>query len=36
LVAPEVKATSRNIACSAQDRLELPEARLEPDFDLKG
>src|SRR5713101_130238 len=33
LVAPEVKAMSRNIACPARDRLE---RRLEPDFDLKG
>ncbi len=35
LVAPEVKAMSRNIACPAQDRLELLEVGLEPDFDLK-
>ncbi len=35
-VAPEVKAMSRNIACPAQDRLELLEVGLEPDFDLKG
>jgi hypothetical protein len=31
LADPKVKAMSRNIACSAQDRLGL-----EPDFDLKG
>ncbi len=36
LVASEVKAMSRNIACPAQDRLELLEVGLEPDFDLKG
>ncbi len=36
LVAPEVKAMRRNIACPAQDRLELLEVGLEPDFDLKG
>jgi hypothetical protein len=32
---PEVKAMSRNIACPTQDRLELLEVGLEPDFDLK-
>jgi len=36
MVAPEVKATSRNIARSAQDRLKLREGGLAPDFDLKG
>ncbi len=35
LVAPEVKAMSGNIAYPAQDRLELLEVGLEPDFDLK-
>ena len=32
----EVKTLSRNIACPAQDRLELLEVVLEPDFDLQG
>jgi hypothetical protein len=36
LGAPEVKAMSRNIACPSKDSLELPEVRMEPDFDLKG
>ena len=36
LVAPEVKAMSRNIACPAQDWLQLLEVGLAPDFDLKG
>ncbi len=36
LADPEVKALRRNIECPAQDRLELLEVGLEPDFDLKG
>ena len=36
LADAEVKAMSRNIACPAQDRLELLEVGLEPNFDLKG
>lgn len=36
LVNPEVKTASRNIACPSQNRLELLEVGLEPDFYLKG
>ena len=33
--APEVKAVSRNITCRSQNRMELLEVGLEPDFNLK-
>ena len=36
LVNPEVKAATRNISCPSQDRLELLEVSLGPDFNLEG
>ena len=33
--APEVKTVSRNITCRSQNRLELLEVGLEPDFNRK-
>ena len=33
---PEVKTVSRNIACPPQNRMELLEVGLKPDFNLKG